>query len=836
MKKIFLILLVTIYSLTLFSPVFVLAQDVTDEETTQDLIRRDINHYDPGIQDKCTTDSSSPNKVSNNKVFIMGDSYSVSINTILTKDLKNANYSVIGRNLDNAGTITSNGNDGGTPAIEALDKYKDKLAETGSLLVFLGTNGGENDMPKFADKLKEINSEITVYWMTVGYNKASDADLKARNEAITGYSKQYGYNIVDWRAIQSKDKGLISSDQVHPTPEGYKKLSKLFVDAMGEYSVGNKSSTTPPTKFMTTNKNQSNKKRIWSFLTSPNGLGLPAIGAAAVMGNIQQESGFNPKASGPGGSYGLAQWLDGRKTNLDNYRNNHQNDGDEMDIQLNYLKKTAIEDFSFMLKLLKEEEDIVTATVIFHGSSGSTPPKFTVPELKGNPGYESSGETLESIKSIRGGNAKQIYKDFKGQDPSSGLTNDNTSQKCLCTESTVNAPVVYLDPGHSGQDINKIDQKTNIRDHDYPNIPELNDVWDVSKLAKEKLEKDGYKVILSKESADEKSSLRTKASKADKNNADIAVSIHTDPNLPNTGWITIPKVDQFRMSENDKKVKYNNSDSAEKSQKYSDSFLSGRKAQEGDDIIMKDLSFEGRPGLASGNIPLIMLFSETPWIYLEKKSSDKGLSKNQKNEYAESIYKSITSSLPITNDTSSSVEDCKTGSSAESGNILDRVLEYAWEDGRRVGGSGGGAKDAYREVSEKAKKEGKYIGHLASNPGNYTDCGAFITRVMQNSVDDNYGNKGNTATQEGYLKESKKYEAIGQVNNTTKLQPGDIGVVNQGDGNGSKGHIFMFTGKINDKWKKNGASASQNGYVPTNVDIYFSDHRGKYSWFRYVGN
>lgn len=839
MKKVFSVLVLLIYSTLLFLPTIALAQKTDKPETTQDLIRRDIYYYDPGVKDKCTTDSSSPNKVNNNEVFIMGDSYSIGIDSALTKDLKNSNYKIIGKNQDNAGSIAENGGDGGTPAIEALDKYQDKLAKAGSLIVLLGTNPGDYaaDIPRFADKLKAINSEIAVYWMTIGYRKASDADLKARNEIITSKAKQYNYNVVDWFSLYQKEKSLISGDNVHPSEEGYKKLSQLFVEKMGQYSVGTKSTTTPPSKFMTTNNNQSKKKRFWTFLTSPEGLGLPAIGAAAVMGNIQQESGFNPKAvNTSSGATGLAQWLGTRKTDLENYSNNHRNDGDDMDIQMNFMKKEIIEDHAFMLKLLKEEKDIVTATLIFHGSSGTTPPKFTVPELKGNAGYERSGDSLSTVKEVRGGNAKAIYKQFKGQDPSSGLTNTTSSPECLCVESKTEKPVIYLDPGHSGKDINKIDQITNIRDHDYPNFPEINDVWEVSQLTKEKLEKDGYEVVLSKDSASEKSSLRAKASKADKSEADLAVSIHTDPNLPNTGWITIPKVGQYRTSENDKKVDYKNSDTAEQSQKYAEYFLSNRKDKEkSNDIIMQEINFGNRAGLAGGNIPLIMLFSDTPWIYLEKKSSDKGLSKEQKKDYAESIYSSVLASIPLSNQVDNYVEDCPGTGSADTGGILDRVIDYAWDDGRKVGGSGGGAKDSYKEVSEKAKNQGKYVGFLSGNPGNYTDCGAFITRVMQNSVDKNYGNGGNTSTQEKYLRDSSNYEAIGSVNNTTKLKPGDIGVVNQGDGNGSSGHIFMYTGKINDKWKKNGASASQGQYVPTNVDVYFSDNRGSYLWFRYIG-
>ena len=56
------------------------------------------------------------------------------------------------------------------------------------------------------------------------------------------------------------------------------------------------------------------------FQTLLNG-GLNAVQVSAVMGNMYQESKFDPGVPSPDklGSYGLAQWRQGRLTNLQNY-------------------------------------------------------------------------------------------------------------------------------------------------------------------------------------------------------------------------------------------------------------------------------------------------------------------------------------------------------------------------------------------------------------------------------------------------------------------------------------------------------------------------------------
>ncbi|MDB5160606.1 MAG: murein hydrolase [Candidatus Saccharibacteria bacterium] len=68
--------------------------------------------------------------------------------------------------------------------------------------------------------------------------------------------------------------------------------------------------------------------------------GLTALQASAIIGNLKQESGLNPKALNSIGAYGIAQWLGGRKANLlkDPYYTSGATDpSKELQVQLNFL-------------------------------------------------------------------------------------------------------------------------------------------------------------------------------------------------------------------------------------------------------------------------------------------------------------------------------------------------------------------------------------------------------------------------------------------------------------------------------------------------------------------
>ena len=73
-----------------------------------------------------------------------------------------------------------------------------------------------------------------------------------------------------------------------------------------------------------------NAEKIWNFFAEK---GLSSSAIAGILGNLQQESGLNPNS--PGG--GLAQWIGGRKSNLDAFARQRGLDPNSLEAQLQFM-------------------------------------------------------------------------------------------------------------------------------------------------------------------------------------------------------------------------------------------------------------------------------------------------------------------------------------------------------------------------------------------------------------------------------------------------------------------------------------------------------------------
>ena len=78
------------------------------------------------------------------------------------------------------------------------------------------------------------------------------------------------------------------------------------------------------------------KKSVWDALKKA---GYSDVATAAVMGNIECESGFNPSIIEKGNNvgFGLCQWSYGRRTALENYANSINKKPSDLDTQLTFL-------------------------------------------------------------------------------------------------------------------------------------------------------------------------------------------------------------------------------------------------------------------------------------------------------------------------------------------------------------------------------------------------------------------------------------------------------------------------------------------------------------------
>lgn len=79
-----------------------------------------------------------------------------------------------------------------------------------------------------------------------------------------------------------------------------------------------------------------NEKKAFAFFTET--MGLKPAAACGIMANINAESRFVANITGPGGSYGICQWLGVRKTRLQNYCSSRGYNYTSLDGQLRFLQ------------------------------------------------------------------------------------------------------------------------------------------------------------------------------------------------------------------------------------------------------------------------------------------------------------------------------------------------------------------------------------------------------------------------------------------------------------------------------------------------------------------
>jgi len=211
--------------------------------------------------------------------------------------------------------------------------------------------------------------------------------------------------------------------------------------------------------------------------------------------------------------------------------------------------------------------------------------------------------------------------------------------------SALAAPLIVIDPGHSGSSLTTIDPLTRIQDYEYNNGTENTQVWNVAIALKAKLEAAGYRVLLTKTGPQDTVSKRARTNIADNNGAAMAVSIHRDGHTFGTwGQIFVQRTDGYRVNVEGKKVYFNLPDIAALSQRYGQNILAARRAIEGSSVVIKVTTFDGRGYIAAGNLPLVQLFSKTPWVYCEAGYPG---TPARVDAYAQGIFNGIVASIPV---------------------------------------------------------------------------------------------------------------------------------------------------------------------------------------------
>jgi N-acetylmuramoyl-L-alanine amidase len=218
-------------------------------------------------------------------------------------------------------------------------------------------------------------------------------------------------------------------------------------------------------------------------------------------------------------------------------------------------------------------------------------------------------------------------------------------------------PVIVIDPGHSPA-IRSTDPATGLDDSDYENEPEMQDVFAVATLVRQRLEADGYRVVLTKATATTRVSLGQRAAIANTAHAALAISIHDQAGTnggigfqQGNNIVYYQAVGDYRQNSSGRRITFSDSSVAATSQRFASIFQSARAAAEGHHVTVQgNVGYDlGTRGLAPGNIWIVQLLSTVPWIYNEaggNSTGRSGLDAADEQRYADGLVAGVERSVP----------------------------------------------------------------------------------------------------------------------------------------------------------------------------------------------
>lgn len=228
-----------------------------------------------------------------------------------------------------------------------------------------------------------------------------------------------------------------------------------------------------------------NKQQVWSFLK---GKGLTDEAAAGVMGNMEQESTFNPKAINSIGCRGIVQWCYGRNDLLTSYANERGKSWDCLGVQLEYMWHEMTETGQGSVNSNGQQLGIPLVDAL-NGKSFNGSSKYT------NSGAYNAGQIFHDYferanvalgeDKGRGERANKLYQEFTGKasTPVGSAAAPNGGSKSCGGTSTSGGPIPSANCKAVQDSFNQLVSSGKIT----LEIPEIKD--DVNKCSDQKLER-----------------------------------------------------------------------------------------------------------------------------------------------------------------------------------------------------------------------------------------------------------------------------------------------------------------------------------------------------------
>ena len=225
---------------------------------------------------------------------------------------------------------------------------------------------------------------------------------------------------------------------------------------------------------------------------------------------------------------------------------------------------------------------------------------------------------------------------------------------------TAPAPLIVVDPGHSGKSIRSTDATTGLSDIDYPNYPEIYEMFDISACVGKGLRADGYRVALTKRTALESVSLAARAKIANDAKAALAISVHDDhsqgPGFQATYSQRGIRHDgdyhaMFRGT-GSKRTVFSDETVAKASEQAATAIARERTKAQGRTVGVRENTYTGRAPLEPGNLAIVQLLAKVPWVYNEAgaksgSSTTKAMSIATERAYAQGLLLGVEAAVPL---------------------------------------------------------------------------------------------------------------------------------------------------------------------------------------------
>lgn len=225
---------------------------------------------------------------------------------------------------------------------------------------------------------------------------------------------------------------------------------------------------------------------------------------------------------------------------------------------------------------------------------------------------------------------------------------------------TAVAPLIVIDPGHSGKSIRSTDRASGLRDIDYPNYPEIYEMFDISACVGEGLRADGYSVVLTKRQALDSVGLAARARIANEGKAALAISVHDDhsqgPDFQATYSQRGVKHDgdyhaMYRGTGSSRTV-FSNAAVARTSEQAAATIARERTKAQGRTVGVRENTYTGRAPLEPGNLAIVQLLAKVPWVYNEAGaktggSTTRAMSVATEEAYAKGLLLGVEAAVPL---------------------------------------------------------------------------------------------------------------------------------------------------------------------------------------------